>query len=641
MKKLLLSFFILFSLTIHGQVLADWDLTADGTATSVVANVTAGTFSEGIGITTVVFASTGVRGKPWSTGAFNAANYFTTSIAPAAGYVLKVTDLNFGERRSNAGIRDYEVQYSKDPFFASPITIATVNVPDDDLERTGDISGLSIIVGDGETLYFRWYGYTAETGQGTWRINNGTLEIEGTVVLRDTDSDVGDASPQVTGGSISSLANAIAQAVDVLSIDIVDFSSGDGLPTEVSSIRITPNGTNTADWTDHIQGVVVKEGVATIGTGGVVISDTQIDIPLSSALSIADGGTKTLTIAIHLNTANIVDNAVFSCKVGTTGHGFTALATGSDFPTTLALGATSNDFTIDVEVSEMKFSTQPSNVAKNAIMSPSAVVSFVDANGNIDVDYDMVGFGLAPVTITTTGTFAAGATTTANVVAGVATFFNLIFSAEGTAETVTVTDPNGLSGSPVESSMFNITADLPVHLLYFNAKKEDQSILLSFATATEENNSHFEIEHSTNSRDFKLIGKVQGQGNSFEPLSYQFIDKRPSIGNNYYRLKQVDYDGAFEYYGPIAARFNRKDKEVPISVYPIPAQDVLHVEFPKTGYEGAVLTIFDLEGRALLNTLVEEKTALLPLNTAFLPKGSYFIRWTNGQETEQLRFIKQ
>lgn len=86
-------------------------------------------------------------------------------------------------------------------------------------------------------------------------------------------------------------------------------------------------------------------------------------------------------------------------------------------------------------------------------------------------------------------------------------------------------------------------AILPIELLTFDAVFNNDEVYLSWTTATETNNEYFEIERSDNMVTFYPIGKVLGAGNSNSATSYYFTDYNPVLGNNYYRLKQTDFDG--------------------------------------------------------------------------------------------------
>ncbi|MEM6346547.1 MAG: T9SS type A sorting domain-containing protein, partial [Bacteroidota bacterium] len=85
---------------------------------------------------------------------------------------------------------------------------------------------------------------------------------------------------------------------------------------------------------------------------------------------------------------------------------------------------------------------------------------------------------------------------------------------------------------------------LPIELLSFDGRLLQDQIELSWITASEKNNAHFDIQRSDNGQAWHTIGILAGAGNSDEALAYQFMDTNPAIGLNRYRLKQVDFDGS-------------------------------------------------------------------------------------------------
>jgi hypothetical protein len=87
------------------------------------------------------------------------------------------------------------------------------------------------------------------------------------------------------------------------------------------------------------------------------------------------------------------------------------------------------------------------------------------------------------------------------------------------------------------------TTLLPVELTHFEVSKIEEGMLLEWTTASEIENSHFEVEISYNGTNWSSIGVVQGAGNSMEENNYSFIDNEIGSGVQYYRLKQVDFDG--------------------------------------------------------------------------------------------------
>jgi hypothetical protein len=89
-------------------------------------------------------------------------------------------------------------------------------------------------------------------------------------------------------------------------------------------------------------------------------------------------------------------------------------------------------------------------------------------------------------------------------------------------------------------------AALDVDLISFNAKVNNFSVVLSWVTASEINNSHFEVMKSIDGQTFEPIGRVEGAGNSTSILDYSFQDKDVKA-KQYYKLKQLDFDGQFAY----------------------------------------------------------------------------------------------
>jgi hypothetical protein len=103
---------------------------------------------------------------------------------------------------------------------------------------------------------------------------------------------------------------------------------------------------------------------------------------------------------------------------------------------------------------------------------------------------------------------------------------------------------------------------LPVELLYFTADKEPTYNLVHWATASENNSSHFIVERSTDGLEWRNIETVTAAGNSTEKLTYNIVDATVPVTINYYRLLQYDIDGQFAIYGPIAIDNNKTNRIV-------------------------------------------------------------------------------
>lgn len=107
----------------------------------------------------------------------------------------------------------------------------------------------------------------------------------------------------------------------------------------------------------------------------------------------------------------------------------------------------------------------------------------------------------------------------------------------------------------------DIDGPLPIELLSFTYQIKNQHIILNWITASETNNDFFTIERSSDMQGWKALGNLPGAGNSNQRLSYQFSDIMPQEGISYYRLKQTDFDGKYEYFNPLVVKYNLVDQK--------------------------------------------------------------------------------
>lgn len=147
---------------------------------------------------------------------------------------------------------------------------------------------------------------------------------------------------------------------------------------------------------------------------------------------------------------------------------------------------------------------------------------------------------------------------------------------------------------------------LPVELLFFDAKlNNERKVDLIWQTASEHNNDYFSIERSQDGENFEVITIVPGAGNSNDLLSYLSKDENPFPGISYYRLKQTDYDGAFEY-SPI--KVVQLLQEGIVSIYPNPSSSGV-VNFSSANAIGN-LKVFSSDGKMVFNENVENTVNL-------------------------------
>ncbi|GAA0893982.1 hypothetical protein GCM10009122_36620 [Fulvivirga kasyanovii] len=143
---------------------------------------------------------------------------------------------------------------------------------------------------------------------------------------------------------------------------------------------------------------------------------------------------------------------------------------------------------------------------------------------------------------------------------------------------------------------------MPIELARFDAKVKGADVEVTWTTSSELNNDFFTIERSRDGKDYEIAGVVEGAGNSEEPLSYSYTDSSPFSGRSYYRLKQTDYDGKFEYFAPVMVeKDNVVIENVQLTVYPNPSLNqviTVVVEGLADGSEARV-AMMDLQGNAV------------------------------------------
>jgi hypothetical protein len=178
---------------------------------------------------------------------------------------------------------------------------------------------------------------------------------------------------------------------------------------------------------------------------------------------------------------------------------------------------------------------------------------------------------------------------------------------------------------------------LPVELVYFTAEASDETTVLTWQTASERNNDYFSIQKSSDGLDFMEIGQVLGNGTSLETNAYTFTDERPVVGLNYYRLKQVDFDGQFTYSKIVSVKMTSKAS---FEVYPSITSGDLTIKSTDEGQDVQEILIFDSMGRLAHSYEVEESGPYTKLNVAGLPNGAYYLKIATGRRHETLRFTK-
>jgi Secretion system C-terminal sorting domain len=176
---------------------------------------------------------------------------------------------------------------------------------------------------------------------------------------------------------------------------------------------------------------------------------------------------------------------------------------------------------------------------------------------------------------------------------------------------------------------------LPVNLLSFTAQHSGTAHLVKWITSEEINVKHFEVQRSANGRDFTSIGNVLARHRSGSAYSYTV--SQPGSGNNFYRLKMIDYDGSFEYSNVVLLK-NANGLEW--SVYPNPTAEILYIRAPASGNRSSIkAAVYDAQGKLLLQPVLKAG-AENPINVSMLPAGVYTVHCIFNQQNFTCRFIK-
>ncbi len=185
-------------------------------------------------------------------------------------------------------------------------------------------------------------------------------------------------------------------------------------------------------------------------------------------------------------------------------------------------------------------------------------------------------------------------------------------------------------------SSFHVYVDhpYPVMVTNINANSSASNVYVVWTTSSESNNSGFEVQRSSTNASWTAIGFVPGAGNSIEPRNYSYEDKNLASGIYHYRLKQIDFNGNFEYFDlPEAVTIGVPDKFFVDQNYPNPFNPVTTIAYgiPQSG--NVMMKIFDMAGREIKTLVNEFKDAgyyVTKFDGSSLASGTYIYRIESG-----------
>jgi hypothetical protein len=209
----------------------------------------------------------------------------------------------------------------------------------------------------------------------------------------------------------------------------------------------------------------------------------------------------------------------------------------------------------------------------------------------------------------------------------------------GTNYSLSYTFSNGFSsfGAGIPGAL----GVLPIKLLSFTGKLQNENVKLNWSTSFEQNSRGFEIEKSIDGINFRKIGFVAGACNSNTTRSYSFIDPQRAVEFNYYRLKLVDIDNKLDYSDVVLVKNTFGKQDVYLAGNPI--TNNINIQFAKKPNGKVAVSIYDMKGSRVYEVMYNNYTQTsLQINTTnkLLAHGVYSVKVEAGGKIYNLKAIK-
>jgi len=205
--------------------------------------------------------------------------------------------------------------------------------------------------------------------------------------------------------------------------------------------------------------------------------------------------------------------------------------------------------------------------------------------------------------------------------------------------------PLGQYENYISFSVNGLCATVPVELTSFSANVNNNIVTLNWSTATEINNSGFEIERKSANNDWTNIGFVAGSGSTTEIRNYSYSDNSVTSGSYSYRLKQIDYNGDFEYSNEVYVDVTPSMDYALQQNYPNPFNPSTKIRFTIPEASIVNLTVFNAIGeqvKTLVNNYYDAGSHEVIFNASNLTSGIYFVRMESGSfvSTRKITLLK-
>lgn len=521
---------------------------------------------------------------------------------------------------------------------------------------------------------YRWYS-VAEDGTLTQLSNSNGLPISSSTLSRRTNSDKGNYAVKTVGSGCES--------------DPAYFSVAQGYPTAptnnangvICGDQLTLRASG-ASFGESYNWYATADGETTfLGQGAILVTkapqvSTVYSVSKINTASGCESTTKriaTITLSPVLQASDISGNATI-CQGSSVIYSVPNV-TGATYAWTITpttgftsvpnlSNATSNQVTIDYPAStayrgtlkvtvtspcnsytsELEVQASNNNVATGSLVEPiNPVIGRPETYGfTSNIDDDLIVDIVWSYRRTNSVDWISTPPTTSRTF----TFQAMPGDLNGVRAEIKVLNPevNCITGLSATNTFFvgnDQIIPLPVELMFFKAQAQIQGVNLTWATASELDNKGFEVQVSTNARDFKVIGFVESKvGTTSMRQEYSFLDTKAVSGTRYYRLKQVDLDGTTSF-SPIRAVALNSDNAT-VNAYPNPFDDAVVVTLNGTEARNVQVVLMDAMGKVLQQRTEETSGNSITVDMrSITTKGMYVLHVLDNDTKHTFKLMKR
>jgi hypothetical protein len=202
--------------------------------------------------------------------------------------------------------------------------------------------------------------------------------------------------------------------------------------------------------------------------------------------------------------------------------------------------------------------------------------------------------------------------------------------------------PSAMNYFGVNQFRFRTQSTLPVELTAFNSNCTENATTINWQTASEHNSAYFDIEKSRDGATWNVIKTVNAAGNSTSTIDYSTIDSEKAIDVVYYRLNQVDIDGASKIYGPISVSCDETN-DFTATIFPNPTAKDFSVSFLNSEAQNFDIQLIGTDGKVVYQTtrLVEAGSTIFPLSSEYLNAGVYSLHVKGENTLKTIKLVVQ